>query len=342
MFDDPSLIVQSAVSSFNNAAITFPSFLVYALLMLPVFALVYFFGNNVINQMKWSEFNSPRGRTLNFAFCIQLVIFLWMILMPGNYMVLRDSETILPVVLSAVLFVTTASIVQKLKVINPPMPGFMQKIKHKKLVIRLFLLLIILLAGFAGAENIWGFALTAAAVFSGMVVGRYRYRGVEPMFMTSVIIFAVTTLVLMQPEFFRFGQMGHLTIIHKFFLLLIITVAIAVITVRNVNARGKIKEKSFKRLKLLMRLISAIGLILFFLTESVPVFLGLAFAILISFAMSVWHAQSVPEKLSKKLWAALLCLFGVTLNLPLITILGILYWVNVPGFNLPKQSEFLL
>ncbi len=342
MFLDSSLIVQSAASSFNNAAIVAPTFFWSALFMLPLFALVYMFGNTFISQLKWTALSNPKARTFSFAFCIELIIFAWLILMHGNYNALRDPTSILPFIIAGTLFIITASIVHKLRIINPPMPEFFQKIKRKKLVIWSIILIIVALVGLSGMPTIWGFLMQSAAVFGGAMVGRSWNHKPNPISFTSIMIFILSITMLMQPEFFRFGQLGNLTIVHKFFIMLTSILAIAIVVIRNVNSRGKFSKGAFIKLKWLSRIIAGMCLVLFIITESVPVFLGLMAVLCVSFAISVRHAESLPEKLSNKLWAAMLCSFGVMISMPLITAFGILYWINLPASNVIKQSKFLL
>lgn len=339
---DPSLVVQSAASSFNNVAISAPTFFWGALLMLPLFAIVYKFGNAFIEGLPWTGLKNPKTRTFNFAFCVELIIFAWLILMSGNWAVLRDSASNLPYVISGVLFIVTASMVQKLKTIDPSMPAFMGKIKHKRLAIWGALLVISALAGFAGGPGVWGFAMGFAAVFCGALVGRGFKKGISPILLTSVVMFIITVIMLMQSEFFRFGQLGNLTVLHILFLLVVAVLVAAIIAVRNINPRGRVHHSAYVKLKWLARFITIFCLILFILTESVPVFLGMFVVLLCSFAGSVWHMQSVPENLSKKLWAILLGAFGIMTGLPLITSLGIIYWVNLPKSNVWKAARPLL
>lgn len=342
MFEDPSMIVQSATSSFNNAAIVAPTFFWSALFMLPLFALVYAFGNTFISQLKWGALSDPKTRTFSFVCCIEIIMFAWLILMHGNYGALRDINSSLPFVISGILFVLTISIVQKLKIINPHMPKSLENIKRRKFAIWASILIIVALAGFAGMPTFWGFMMQAAAVFAGLMVGRYKKKEFNPISFTSILVFVLSTVMLMQPEFFRFGQLGNLTIIHKFFILFTSVLAVAILLLRNVKPRGKIRNGAFKKLKLLGRIIAGLSLILFIVTESVPVFLGFMAALTVLFAMSVWHSESLPEKLSSKLWAVMMCSFGIMSALPVITAFGILYWTNMHSSDLIKQSKFLL
>jgi hypothetical protein len=341
MFDTP-LIVQSAASSFNNAAIAAPSFFWYALLMLPLFALVCKFGNDFIDRMKWAGLQNPRTRTLNFALCAEAVILAWLILMPGNYGVLRDAASVLPYAIAGILFVVSASAVQKLRTVNPSMPEWYKKLPHKRPIFAALILGLVALAGFSGMPTGEGFLMQSAALLCGMLAGRAFRVGISPILLTSAVIFALVCLMLMQPEFFRFGQLGSLTALHIIFVLLTGILATAVIVIRNINPRGRIHDSAFIKLKWMGRIVAGLCFVLFVLTESVPVFLGFAGVMTVVFAMSVWHAAAVPAALSKKLWAALLCSFGVMAGLPLITAIGVLFWAGLPHSDAWKQAKFLL
>lgn len=341
MFDS-SLVVQSAVSSFNNIAIAAPSFFWSALLMLPLFALVYKFGNDFIAYMGWTGLQNSKTRTSNFALCIEGIILAWLILMHGNYAVLRDSASWLPYLIAGILFVVSASVVQKLKAVNPAVPSWYQNLKYRKLISVILVLAVIAVIGMSGQPSIWGFMMQVAAVVCGALVGRSITRSVGPILLTTLIIFALTSVMLMQPEFFRFGQLGSLTALHMLAILITGGLAMAILAVRNINPRGRIHTSAFVKLKWMARIVAGLCFILFVLTESIPVFLGFAAVLVCMFAMSVWHAESVPESLSKKLWAALLCSFGVMTGLPLITSIGILYWAGLPKSNAWKQAKFLL
>jgi amino acid transporter len=184
--------------------------------------------------------------------------------------------------------------------------------------------------------------MAAAAAVCGALVGRGMSRGIAPIPMTTIIIFALTTLVLMQPEFFRFGQLGSLTALHMLAVLFTGMLAAAVLTVRNIRPRGAIRASAYVKLKWMARIVAGLCLVLFILTESVPVFVGFAAACAVMFAISARHADKVPEYLSEKLWAALLCGFGVMTALPPITALGVAYWAGLPKSDAWRQAKFLL
>lgn len=338
MFDS-SIVVQSAMSSFNNAAIAAPSFLWSALLMLPLFALVYFFGNAFLDRLNWN----PKNRTFNFTLCAEITIWAWLVLMAGNYDVLRDMRSILPFVVAGTVFILTASIIRKINGMNLPIPVALQKLKHRRLLFGTVFVLIAGLVGLSGMHTWWGFLIQAAAFVCGTIVGLSGTRRcINPILMSCVLMFVVSTMMLMQPEFFRFGQLGSLTIIHLVALMIMGALIMAIIALRYINPRGRIHNSAFVKLKWMARFMICLCLALFILTESVPVFVGFIGMCFVSFVMSVWHAENVPENLSKKLWALALGVFGIMTSLPLITALGILYWINLPKSNVVRQIKFLL
>lgn len=289
--------------------------------MLPLFALVWFYGRDFMTR-----FNVKNS---HFALVFEILLILWLVVMPGNYAVIRDGVTLLPVCIAALLFILTASATQKLKNINVQMPVFW----GKRWVRWSAWLIVIALVGLSGAPTLWGFLLQVAALLCGVIIGSRTKFKISP----TVIILAVTTLILMQPEFFRFGQLGNLTLVHKLFILGIGVLSAAIFALRNIHPRERIHHSAFIKLKWAGRIVVVLAGVLFFLTESVPVFLGLMVAIFGLFALSVWHTKNISANLSEKLSAVLLCAFGIVTGLPVITALGILSFGGMP-----RDAKFLL
>ena len=343
MFDS-SLIVQSAISSFNNIAISAPSFFWYGVFMLPLFWLIHKFGAKFGSGLDWTLLNNDKGRLTIFSCVAQGLMILWLVLMHGNYSVLRETTSILPFVIATSLFLLTASVVRKLREINPNIPKKLEKITNNKFLSLISFVLISVLIGFSGFNSWWGFLLQSAAVFSGAVVGRYSViKKTSPLSFTTFIIFVLTAAVLMQPEFFRFGQLGNLTFIHLLSVFSIIVVSIAIFALRYFKPHNLFRDSFFKKLKLLSSIAVFISVSLFLLTESVLIFLGLSFILLCHFAISVWHSsEKVSDNARKKLWAVLLMLFGFMSVIPVITVCGILYWETLPRVKLIDKLKFLL
>ena len=344
MFEE-TIVVKSAVSAFNNAALFAPMFLWVAVLMLPLFVMVAWFGNDFIaRQTMWTGLRDVKNRAFNFALVINVMVFGWLILMGGNYGVLRDATSILSGVVSVLLFAIGMVCIRMLRTINPKMPEFIARRvkKRKRLFLYACLGLVAILAGVQGVHTLWGFVVPAAAVFCGAVAGRGLRRTPNPMIFSAGVMFVVTTIMLMQPEFFRFGQLGNLTIVHLAAVALAGVATAALVAVRVVKPRGKIHHSAFVKLKWMARFVVALAVVLFMLTESVPVFLGMSAAFALMFALSVWHADNVPAHLAMRAWAALMCVFGVITIMPVIAALGIVLWSDLPKDNAISESRFLL
>ena len=56
MFDNLS-VVSTAVSSFNNAALFSPYFLISGILTIPLFFMVYFYGRDFAEKIGWTSKN---------------------------------------------------------------------------------------------------------------------------------------------------------------------------------------------------------------------------------------------------------------------------------------------
>ena len=97
-----------------------------------------------------------------------------------------------------------------------------------------------------------------------------------------------------------------------------------------------------KRIKWLLRVVCALGAALFILTEAVPVFIGVLFAFLLMFAMSVWHADKINPALLDKTFAGMLMAFGAVTVMPAVVGLGIVYWVNTPRVEFWREFRALL
>ena len=99
MFDD-TVIVQSAISAFNNVALVAPGFLWSAILSVPLFLIVYYCGDAFMQRFGWTSGNINR----RVSIITVLLILGWLLLFGGNYAVLRDNLTVLPFAMAGMLF----------------------------------------------------------------------------------------------------------------------------------------------------------------------------------------------------------------------------------------------
>ena len=168
-------------------------------------------------------------------------------------------------------------------------------------------------------------------------------RGIiRPIAGMILIVLVTTVAMLMQTEFFRFGQLGNLTVLHLLFVLAIGVCAMAVIALYNIKPHGKIHQSAFVKLKWMMRVVSLLMATLFVLTESVPLFLGVCVSALLMFTLSVWHAKNLPAKLMERTLAITLFLFGVITTMPAISAFGVLYFAILPRGNFGRDFRTLL
>lgn len=336
MFND-AVVVQSAVSAFNNAALIAPAFLWWALLSVPLFAMVYFCGNSFLVKIGW---DNKSKMTERFALTTVILTLAWVVLFGGNYNVLRDSMSVLPMMIAAISFLCALFIGSYSK--NITLSGWKNLTHRQKWGTVIGGGFIFAAIGLSDMHAWWGPLLQVGSVLAGVIIGRAAGHKMRPVAGTVLIMMAVITAILMQPEYFRFGQLGSLTFVHLLALVFMGVFAVVTIVIRNVNPRGKIHHSAYVKLKWLARFMAALSVVLFIMTESVPVFLGMLGVFAVSCAMSVWHSASVPERLDNLMFAAALMMFGVITTMPVITALGILYWGNNSISGAWAKSKFLL
>ena len=319
MFNDIS-IVATAVSSFNNAALYSPYFFVVGLFSIPLFFMVYLYGRDFVSRIGWANQDiEPK-----VGFWSVVFLGLWIMIFGGNYAVIRDSISLLAVSMSAILFVSMVFIVNQAKQMK-----YLAKINNKKTKWVLLLALVVL-AVFSAKPTLWGILLQLSALFCGMIVGSRLNKSLSNVFWVSLIFVVMSILILMQPEFFRFGQLGNLTLIHIGAVLLCGFFGITAVVAKYTNARGKIYQSAYIKLKWLFRILSIFAFVLLISTESVPVFVGLLGALAINEMLSIYHSKALAEKIFKQSWALMLITFGIIIICPVISLLGTAYLFSVP------------
>lgn len=322
-------IVQSAASAFNNAALFEPAFLWWAILMLPLYVAVYWYGCDFMTRIGWN-----RGNLLaKVSFWTVVFGGVWTVLFGGNYAVLRDDLSVLPMLTAVIVFLSSLFVSSHLRGVALPHMHWKQW---------LFVLAILVIVGLSDTHAWWGPLLQISALLGGVLFGRFAGGAMRPMGGTVLIMMTIIIAVLMQPEFFRFGQLGNLTVFHLLAILLFGIVSVATVVVSNVRSKNKIQDSLFIKLKWLWRVACLLGCALFMLTEAVPVLLGTLVAFAIMFIMSVWHAKNINNALGDKFFAVSLFLFGVICVMPVVSAMGILYWMNTSDCKLWQESKALL
>jgi hypothetical protein len=200
--------------------------------------------------------------------------------------------------------------------------------------------------------------LPIVAVVSGFIGGfysaRYRPIGKEPIVFpiisSSLFMLLAAGLIMMQPELFRAGQLGNMSVLQLLGLAVVAFGATAsvvfLLMARVKRENGFLSEVVHRRVMWLARLAVALCLVLFLMTESIVTFLILAFAA-IPFAMISGGHQ--PYKLAKQvgatvfdIWAIVLFVFGLVSLMPAISVFAILLWRSASHKDLMKHLKKLL
>ncbi len=312
-----ALIVQSALSAFNNAALIAPAFMWWALLATPLFVLIARCSDGILQKLGWTHENIL-GHITTWTAGLTL---LWVVLFSGNYGVLRDGLSVLPMMVATIIFLTSLFVSSHLR--RRPIP-------HLNRWQWLLVILFICAVALSNTNSWWGPLLQVGALALGAGLGRAAKADMRPIGGCILIMLAVVTAILMQPEFFRFGQLGNLTPFHLLTVLFMGIVSVATIALTNVHPSGKIRHDVYTKLKWLMRVVCALGGALFILTEAVPVFLGTMVAIFLSFALSIRHQTHLDSVLGYKMLSFSIFIFGLITVMPAVSVLGILYWTCLP------------
>jgi hypothetical protein len=319
---EESLVVSSALSAFNNAALLAPAFLWDAVLCIPLFAVVFWFGRYAAPRLNISSYITvPRA-----TFWTILITALWCVLFGGNYAVLRDGTSVLPWVLSGILFLSTLFIGGATRAIRLPLwyGAAATPQSHKWIINILVLLAILVPVAACNLQNLWVGLVQVLAICLGFAIGRWTRYQINGTFCLFAIMFGVTVAVLMQPEFFRFGQLGNLTPLHLLWILGSgISFAVA-IGINSVRPSGRIHNSAYIKIKWLLRLLFGLCAVLFLLTESVPMFVSTVVFTLFLTLLSVRHAQQISPQLPARMLGLALVMFGVLIGTPTITCVGLL------------------
>ncbi len=326
MFND-AIIVQSAISAFNNAALAAPAFLWSAILSVPLFLMVYYYGREFLSRIGWRDDNWARNTSLATVG----MAFAWLVLFGGNYAVLRDGASLLPFVVAGIVFLSAMFIAGRVK-----------KIPARKPVIYTGAVLIMVALGLSDTHAWWGALLQIGAGAFGWLIGRTRRVRISDTPGAILVMTVIVGAILMQPEFFRFGQLGNLGFFHMLFMLLFAAAVAATVALRNVKPSGRIHNSAYIKLKWMARFVTLLTGVLFFLTESVPVFLAAMVVLLASFAMSVWHMKSIPAGVAERMFAITLVVFGILTVMPVITAIGVCYWQYAGNNDFRSDIKALL
>jgi len=314
------------MTSFNNAALLQPGFVWSAVMALPIFIAAWAVSPDILDRF----FPTKKNRIENFAWLVGAVMICHIIFNYGNWNVVRDGATLLPYLNAVCLFLLARDFMTRLYLSNPRMPKRWQKLDQR---IKYGVKLGFLIAGIAvlavSSAREWHFAaLQISAALFGIASGYFGRRPFPPM---SQMIFATSVLtvgITMQPEYFRFGQLGQLGVAHLAALALTVMLAALSFAFCNFANTGFVRDNHYKYIKWFMRFSSILGATLFIMTEAVPALLMTWASVFVLAWFAVKHAPKGTKlsSLAVNLWALMLMMFGIVGVMPVITVAGILAW----------------
>ncbi len=230
---------------------------------------------------------------------------------------------------------------------------YYQKSKYRRLLKYTALISFLAGVGLSGYPSVVGILFAISALICGLWVGvsfaKYYKQEKElklPVLLIGFLFWISSAAILMQPDFHLFGMMGNLTAIHKlailplaFFPCLMFGCAIS-----NHYKKFKIKEHWYKKIIWLFRVLLLCLSVLFFLTESVLVF------ILISFIMTIYGFFAGNQRLKMEdwsnmknsLWIITMFLFGLISQLWIFPALAIVLWLNTAKEGFYKTIRHLI
>ncbi|MDR0967968.1 MAG: hypothetical protein LBL75_04070 [Rickettsiales bacterium] len=316
MFDS-SLVVQSAISTFNNIALRAPDFFWTAIFCLPIFAVFWVFRNEISARF----FPDTKKRTIQITTLILGFIGVWL-LTHENFAALRDGIWIGTSVLTAIcIFVLSVFAGQKLR-------SFSDYVrvgdKWKNRSDYLIPWVILAVVGLCAMPQWWAVLVQFCAAAAGFYLGRLRKnRGKATISVENLIlglVFILTAGLVMQPEFFRFGWLGNLTIIHLIFITGTMFFATGALMLRVVRPTGWLKPGYYNKFIMLMRAMMILLFAMFVLTESILMFGIFVVAMMCYMFLVLRHrAKSMANKTeAENMWFLAVLLFGVLISMPVI------------------------
>ncbi|MCL2339173.1 MAG: hypothetical protein FWC51_04455 [Proteobacteria bacterium] len=329
MFDS-SLIVQSAMSSFNNAALSAPDFFWNAVLAIPIFVVAWIFGRPIADKI----LPDVRARRYYVSFLAIASIFVW-ILAHQSFMALREDFSWVGILVAVVACGASAFISRRYYATGWRFTDYLNiNNKWRNRIDYAVPAAIVVIAGFCGEWSWTGFALGAGAVAIGWASGYFLNKLNRPEFSATTVSAFLMGIVsyglIMQPEFFRFGMMGNLTAIHLAFVAAIGGTLAAYMALHFVRPRGKFGNMFYKNGQIFLWLVIILLFAMMIITESALMFIAIAVA---SAASAYLYVRHTPDKDSDRLrtlandfWIVSLGLFGILTMMPALTAAAVVLW----------------
>jgi len=329
-------IVASAIASFNNQALAGGGFFWLGILSLPILYLIWQFSPQILANY----FPSERRRNGNLAFVSEIALFAWLLLAGGNWAAIRDGAGYLPFVIGVVLFLLARDIILRLRENNPALPEcWRRQSARTRAIVKILLLAAFAAAIYFSAAPEWEFKIMQfCAVLFGISAGCFSSRPSNPVPFSTFILLAVAAGIMLQPEFFRFGQLGHLTIFHLGAMMLLFALGAMIFVFRFFRPSGFIKDNHYDYVAWFMRVGLVLAISLFFMTESVIGLAGFFGTALVLVWLAAKHqpAGTNISGLTQNLWGLFLLVFGFIAGMPVISAAGVLA-LKKPGTGWRKK-----
>lgn len=343
-------ILGTAASTYRNAALAAPWFLQAALIALPLFIIAWIAHSEIMNRIA----PDAKKRPLAMKAWLFLCFALWAAFGAGSFSALRESASLVELAAPIILFFATWGATNAaVKLGSVPATGLG---KWPRIV---GVIALIVLVGLAGARNWMNMFLPMSALIGGFLTGFYSARYsvpnaratyAYPVATSSIIMLLIAACILLQPELFRFGQLGNLDFaqLAGFAFIAIVAPMTMVLSwmVRVKRDKGFLGATAHARVMWLMRLGVLLCAVLFFITESIVMFCILALSAAVFAAISGGHqpysnAKSVNAFIFD-IWCMLLAVFGLVAASPAVMFLALIMWRETSHRNLLDQSKRLL
>ncbi|MCL2758332.1 MAG: hypothetical protein FWE64_03365 [Alphaproteobacteria bacterium] len=341
---DHSLIVSSAVSTFNNAALVSPGFFWSAILALPLVALGWIMAPEIAQRFA----PNAKNRDKVAAFVAVLVIAGWA-LFHENFAVLRDGTSLVGILVAFILWIASTWMARRYYESGRRLSALLPNKKWGR-KLDYFAPTIVVAIAFAftiGAgrdESILQAGAVMIGIFTGYMLNRRNVRDADPRLPVAVMLTLGIFGLVMQPEFFRFGQLANLTLMHMIFLCLAMAASAVFFALHFVRPRGWFVKIFYT--KMFLRALTVLVLALLFITESAPIFGALFAMVFVITALSALHASEknaeALKKIKGEMWLVALGLFGVLAALPALVFVAAVMWRLSPRNDFVGKVRTLL
>ncbi|MDR0449508.1 MAG: CorA family divalent cation transporter [Rickettsiales bacterium] len=348
---EPQSVLSTAASTFNNAALASPWFLQLAIVSVLVFVAAWLSHADILARIA----PDAKKRPLAVKAWIFFLIALWAAFGVGNFGVLREGASWVELIVPAVLFLASAGAA------NAAVKyGSVPATRWSKWARVCAVVLLIAVVGFFGARDIYGIFLPMSALVAGFITGFYsaRYAGVPqtrapysyPIISSSMLMLLAAACVLIQPELFRFGQLGNLGVLQLAGFAVVAMAAplasVLALMARVKRSKGFLNAVAHGRVMWLLRLVVLLCLVLFFITESIVAFIILSLS-MVPFAMVSGGHQPYSEAKSVNafvfdLWCVVMFAFGLVSGVVALAFLGIVLFRSGGRKNFASMANQLL